>query len=809
VILLGLLAVEASRVTTRAQSAPAAFANFEEAQTNPVRLSADGKRLFAANTPNASLSVFDVTTPSSPTLLSEIPVGLGPVSVNPFTDDEVWVVNQVSNTVSIVSVSQGIVTETISVGTEPMDVVFAGNQAYVSVSRNNAIAVFDLTTHSLIGTLPVFGGSPRALAVSPNGYTVYAAFAIAGNATTIIPANLAPVQCGVKGQTVFNGAQCVPAFNTALPAPPEVGLIVAATDPVWSSDISYKMPDNGVVAINTGATPSIAGYYSGVGTINLGLAVNPVTGDLYVANTAALNLAPQFEPNLDGHWVNNQITRIQVATGTVTPFNLNPNINYTILPNPEALKTALAQPAGVVFDPSGDFMYVASFGTDRVAQVSTNGTVNWFVELNPQTVGSIVNSATKLGPRGLALNSPLNPQAKTLYALNRISNTISVVDISTKAVTSVAVGTDPTPASLKAGRGFLYDAKLSGNGTGACASCHVDGDMDHLAWNLGNPAGSMTSVVQAGVTINFHPMKGPMTTQTLRGLLNLSPYHWRGDQPNFAAFNATFNTLMGGPEISDTDMTLYTNFVDSILFLPNPNENLDRTMPTSVNGGNAGTGQTDFLTIDGTGTATMKGTCNQCHTSNNFGPGSNRVIQTAGLPDGSQPLKVPELRNVYQKLLFNTSAASTIDGFGLGHDGSFPGLTAFLASALFDGYTAAEKTDIIAYDLCFDTGTAPAVGYAITLTAATVATSTAQTNWALLQSQASAGNIDLIARGTIQVGTASQVHGLLYQPSSNNYISDTGTVYPQAQLQGFIANDGDTLSFMGVYPGTGSASSQP
>ena len=102
--------------------------------------------------------------------------------------------------------------------------------------------------------------------------------------------------------------------------------------------------------------------------------------------------------------------------------------------------------------------------------------------------------------------------------------------------------------------------------------------MDHLAWNLGNPAGSMTSVVQAGVTINFHPMKGPMTTQTLRGLLNLSPYHWRGDQPNFAAFNATFNTLMGGPEISDTDMTLYTNFVDSILFLPNPNENLDLSL---------------------------------------------------------------------------------------------------------------------------------------------------------------------------------------------------------------------------------------
>ena len=53
-----------------------------------------------------------------------------------------------------------------------------------------------------------------------------------------------------------------------------------------------------------------------------------------------------------------------------------------------------------------------------------------------------------------------------------------------------------------------------------------------------------------------------------------------------------------------------------------------------------------------------------------------------------------------------------------------------------------------------------------------------------------------------------QVHALLYEPSLGNYISDTGSVYPQSQLEAFI-NAGDTLSFMGVYPGTGSSSSQP
>ena len=797
-ILLTLLAVLSMRTPTRAQAPAPTFANFEEAQTNPVRLSADGTLLFAVNTPNASLSVFDVTTPGSPTLVSVIPVGLGPVSVNPRTDDEVWVVNQVSNSVSIVSVSQGIVTATIPVKAEPMDVVFAGSNAYISVSRFNAIAVIDATTYALVSILPVYGGSPRALAVSPDGSKVYAAFAIAGNATTIIPSAEAPVQCGVKGQTTFTGSQCVPAFNPALPTPPQVGLIVSATDPTWSSDIKYKMPANGVVAINATATPSIAGYYSNVGTINLGLAVNPVSGDLYVANTAALNTT-NFEPNQNGHFVNNQITSIQVASGTVTPFNLNPNIDYGTLPNPAALSTALAQPAGVVVDPGGSFMYVAAFGTDRVAQVTTNGAVNWFVELNPLSVGSAASSVTKRGPRGLALNAA----AQTLYSLNRISDTISVINTSTQAVsTEIPVGDDPTPTLLKAGRGFLYDAKLSGNGTGSCSSCHVDGDMDHLAWNLGNPAGSMTSVVQAGQTITFHPMKGPMTTQTFRGLLNLSPYHWRGEIANFVDLNPDFSQLLGGTPLSTGNMDTYALFASNILFLPNPNENLDRTLPTSFAGGNPVNGETDFMTILGTGTTTMKGTCNQCHTSNP-GPGSNREIQTTiPQPVNPQPFKVPQLRNVYQKELFTPGTGQTIDGFGLSPDGNFPGLAAFLSSPLFAGYTAQQITDIIAYSLCFDTGTAPAVGFTITVTAPTLTATSSY--WTTLQSQATAGNVDLIGRGTIQ-GVLS---GLLYQPQAGNYISNLGTVYTQAQLQGFITA-GDTLSFMGVYPGTGSASTQP
>jgi len=774
-----------------AQVPPSEFVNFEGAQTNPIRISADGTRLFAVNTPNATVSVFDLTTPSNPTLTVEIPVGIEPVSVNinpnVAGNDEAWVVNQESDSVSVVSVSKGIVTDTIYAKDEPADVVFAGNGlAFVSVARSNLVNVYNASTHALVKSIPLTGEEPRALAVSPNGATVYVAFAISGNQTTLIPSNIAPPP--------------PPPVNPALPPPPQVGLIVDASDPAWSGVIQYTMPDNDVAAISTSSF-SVT-YFSHLGTVNLGLAVNPKSGNLYVANTDALNLV-MFETNLNGHIVNHQITSVNPTTGQTQIWDLNPGINYSQLPNPAALATALAMPTSIIFEPTGRYLYIAAFGTDRVATLdTTTGLVTNFVEIDPQATGATVNPATKRGPRGLALNS----SAELLYVLNRIYNTISIVNLSSHAVTAeFPTGSfDPTPTVIRNGRGFLYDHKLSGNGTGACASCHIDAELDLLAWNLGNPDGNMTILQQGGQTIQFHPMKGPMTTQTLRGLVNLEPYHWRGDQPDFAAFNGAFAALLGGQPLSNADMAAFTNFINTIAYQPNPNQNLDGTFPNSIPlpdrpgvSANPNTGQSVFDTL------TIRGgtTCNGCHTDNP-GPGSNLLVSLLGDGPGSQPLKASQLRNLYQKTNLNFKAgAASVNGFGFDHDGGVDGLLALTSDPSFFGpISTPDQEAIEAYELCFLTGTAPAVGYSRTLTSTTVTTGPAQSDWNTLQSQATAGNIDLIAQGTIQ----GQITGLLYQPSTSEYTTDTTGLGPftQTQLTTFI-QQGGTLTIMGVPPGSG------
>lgn len=756
------------------------YVNFEGKQTNPIRLSADGTRLYVVNTADGRLSVFDVTYPSNPSLLVEIPVGLEPVSVNPRTADEVWVVNEVSDSVSIVSVSRQVVVDTLYVQDEPADVVFAGGKAFVSAGRRNQIVVFDATNHMRLATIPVFGEDPRALAVSMDGTKVYAAFALSGNRTTQVPVLTAPAQ--------------PPPSNTNLPAPPQTSLIVNVADPAWTSVIKYRIPDNDVVEIDV-ASLSITRYFTNVGTINLALAVRPNTGDLYVGDTQAANLV-RFEPNVRQQIVTNALTVINITSGVASSFNLNFSAPPTnSLP---ALTNALSIPTAIAFEPTGASFYVAAFGTDRVAHFNTANLNNVTrIEIG-NAVGSMADPRFKRGPRALALNSA----AHRLYVLNRISNTISIIDTTSDTVLKeLPVGSyDPTPAVIRNGRGFLYDAKLSGNGNASCATCHVDGDNDLIAWDLGDPAGNMVTVTVTatnGQTFlrQQHPMKGPMMTQTLRGLGNNEPFHWRGDKTNFMDFNTTFNTLLGGAVMNDQDMNAFRDFINTLTFAPNPNQNLDRTYPPNFAGGNPQAGLTSFFTQP-----TSIGLCVSCHTPPP-GVGSTNVIRM-GLDDGVfQNFKVPHLRNLYQKASMTKAiGANSIAGFGFMHDGQEPNLVTFLSRPPFTALPPLVRTNLSAFLLCFDNGTAPAVGYSRTVTATNLSNSSISNDWSLLESQAAALNINLIVKGTLD----GVRHGLLYQPGSADYQVDSTNIPPLTRLQlAAKVQSGDTLTLMGVPPGSG------
>src|SRR5262249_12797437 len=120
-----------------------------------------------------------------------IPVGLEPVSVVARTDSEAWVVNSLSDSVSIVDLNQQIVVRTLWVGDEPTDVAFAANRAFVAVSQEDQVKVYELPTLGTAPPVDIFSRKVRALAVSPDGTTVYAVPLRSGNGTTTVADNIA------------------------------------------------------------------------------------------------------------------------------------------------------------------------------------------------------------------------------------------------------------------------------------------------------------------------------------------------------------------------------------------------------------------------------------------------------------------------------------------------------------------------------------------------------------------------------------------------------------------------------------------
>lgn len=753
--------------------AQAQVPQFEARHTHAIALTPDRSRLLALNTPDARLSVFDVSEEAAlpPVLLAEIPVALEAVSVRARTNDEAWVVNELSDCVSIVDLRRGVVIDTLPTPDEPADVVFAGGKAFVTCARSNAVRVFDAATRAPLGTIALEGIYPRALAATSDGTKVYAGFFFSGNRTTILPADKAP-------------APPAPT-NPGLPPAPKTALIVPADHP----QIAYEVLDRDVVEINV-ATLTVTRYFGGAGTNIHDLAVDPVNGDIWAANTEARNLV-RFEPALRGRPVDNRLTRIAATDGSAAVYDLNPGVDYTLLPNPAARETALAQPTAAVFASDGEQLWITAFGSDRVARLARDGSIAQRVDLRGHVPDGGLGTRQMRGPRSLALDAG----RARLYVYNKLSHSITVVGTASAAVIcEFPLGSyDPMPVRLREGRKFLFDARLSGNGSASCASCHPDADLDGVAWDLGDPSGEMfyttgTNIGNPTVRVReLHPMKGPMMTQTLRGLKGMAPFHWRGDKHTIQSFNPSYDKLLGGAQIAADDMDALAAYLETLRHHPNPNRTLDDQLAATVTGGDVVRGRALFTSA--------VGECFECHA---MPLTTNNNIDTPREIGSPQPIKTPSLRTVYQRTYFNPTPGQTSrSGYGLNAIGTGFRLPTAHPYVLDSFATQADLKDVADFVLSIETGTAPAVGQALTVRGSTTADGA---RLGILEAQAAAGKADLVGRGVF----GGRARSFRFDAQTQTYEPDAAGEprLARAALLAALRPD-DSLTFLGVAPGDG------
>src|SRR5450631_134313 len=121
-------------VSSAGAASPPNFITFESGQVRPLAKSPDGSTLFAVNTPNGTLEAYQIGV-GALTQTAHVPVGLEPVAVAARSNTEVWVVNHMSDSISIVSlVGTPHVVRTLLVGDEPRDIVFAGHSGLAFIT---------------------------------------------------------------------------------------------------------------------------------------------------------------------------------------------------------------------------------------------------------------------------------------------------------------------------------------------------------------------------------------------------------------------------------------------------------------------------------------------------------------------------------------------------------------------------------------------------------------------------------------------------------------------------------------------------
>jgi hypothetical protein len=287
-----------------------------------------------------------------------------------------------------------------------------------------------------------------------------------------------------------------------------------------------------------------------------------------------------------------------------------------------------------------------------------------------------------------------------------------------------------------------------------------------------------------------------MVTQSLRGLRNLSPYHWRGERPDLESFNVAFDGLLGGRQLRPRGMGRFGSFLESIVYPPSAGQAPDRSRSDAAQRG------FDVFHLTGTIGSTNCVSCHQLETEEGEPTfGSNR--QVFELLSG-MTLKVPQLRGLPDRVIFS-------------HDGFETSLRTFLDQSIFVALTSGQRDDLAAFFGEFESETMPSVGVQRTLHKLNCDDPETLALVELLMDRASreirpaAGEpeIELQATGYMEnaPGGGDRVVSLLYRPSltPSSWEADTTGDGPHV-FEGLrqMACSGDAvLTFTAVPAGTG------
>jgi YVTN family beta-propeller protein len=487
-----------------------------------IALTSNDRRVVVVNREANSVSILAVRDALGDDLrikLAEIPVGLEPRCVVISPDDrEAYVTNAISGTVSVVSLQQFRVLETITVGTEPRGCALTPNGAFLYVANHTegTVSIISTALRKLIKKVFV-GRNPTAVAVTndgdkndfdervfvtqifaelvPNGpgegrnlgkQGVVQTFPV-GNPNSIKKITLAPI--ADSGFTSDRTNFC-PNLNPNIHPPDK-------TNPIFC-------PDPAATAPNDAITKNPQGVYP-----------NQLLSALIRGNRLYLpNIGAQPEP------VERFDTNVQALVYSVDTFGLNEvadedvNLNQQIktepVPkNPASLDHLFGNDI-VAIDASrnGKQFLIVSRGGNYVlrASLDVDG------KLDIHAPDDVVRFQTGNLPSGVAISQ--RDGGRRGYANNEANYSVTAMDLDRNRVLALDIPSSEPPApgsldhSVLVGKVAFFTAlgipdngifdipirklvprlfrgKQSKDAWSSCGSCHPDGLADGVTWFFG------------------------------------------------------------------------------------------------------------------------------------------------------------------------------------------------------------------------------------------------------------------------------------------------------------------------------------
>jgi YVTN family beta-propeller protein len=301
------------------------------------------------------------------------PIG---VAVNPVTK-KVYVTNEFSNTLSVISGVTDSKADTISVGSFPYGVAVNpfNDRVYVTNRGSNTVSVIDGPTSTKLSNI-IVGNSPVGIAVNPSSNWIYVANINSGTVS---------VMDGITNKVT----------DTITVGKAPYGV---STNPVTNKVYVTNIQSNTVSVID-GKTNKVTGTIT-VGNSPVGVSTNTLTNMIYVTNHASNIISV-----IDGK--TNQVT------GTITVGN---------------------SPVGVSTNPVTNKVYVTNIQSSTVSVIDgkTNRVVNTII-VNP----SLGRPKTLGDP---VLNMPILvkfPLIASLVAVNSVSNMVYVTNTGSDIVSII------------------------------------------------------------------------------------------------------------------------------------------------------------------------------------------------------------------------------------------------------------------------------------------------------------------------------------------------------------------------------------